>query len=153
MTHASTAREALISEAIGDVADLVKTVEALAPQLDAICQALREASTGLRGDLASFESRLTALTDNAKSVTIKYLATRVAETTERSLNEQSRAMSDAARVAFGAELGATLQRMQAMLPPLIERRDHVWMRYLTHAMAAAAGSVATWALAAHRWVS
>ena len=55
-------------------------------------------------------------------------------------------MADAARVAFGAQLGATLQRLESALQPLIERRERPWERWLTHAAAAAAASAATWML-------
>ena len=153
MTHPSTAREALIVEAIGDVAELVRAVEVLAPRLDATCQALQQASVRLHDELAGFESRMAALTENAKTVTSRYLAARVVEATRRSIDEQSLAMSDAARTAFKAELGPTLQRLQTLLQPLLEQRERAWRRYLTHAVAAGAGSAATWALAAHRWLA
>jgi hypothetical protein len=48
-------------------------------------------------------------------------------------------MSDAARVAFGAELGATLQRIQA----LHERPGRRLEQWLTHAAAAATASAVT----------
>jgi hypothetical protein len=153
MTHPSTAREALIVEAIGDVAELVKAVEMSATRLEATCQAFQQARIGLHDELAGFESRLATLTENAKTVTNRYLAARVVEATRRSIDEQSRAMSDAARTAFKAELGPMLQRLQTFLQPLLEQRGRAWRRYVTHAAAAGAGSVATWAIAAHRWLT
>jgi hypothetical protein len=56
-------------------------------------------------------------------------------------------MADAARVAFGADLGATLQRLQA----LQTRPAHRWEPWLTHAAAAATASAATWTLAITLW--
>jgi hypothetical protein len=150
MTHPSTAREALIVEAIGDVAELVKAVEVLAPRLDAACQALQQASVRLHDELAGFESRLAALTENAKTATSRYLAARVVEATRRSIDEQSLAMSEAARTAFKAEFG---QRLQTLLQPLLEQREQAWRRCLTHAVAAGAGCVATWVMAAYRWLA
>jgi len=149
MTDPATAREALIVEAIGDVAKLIREVEALAPALDETCQALRQANTSLRDELAGFESRIAAITENAKTQTVKHMAARADEAARRSVDLQSRAMTDAARVAFGAELGATMQRLQATLRPLIERPQRRWERWLTHAAAAAAASAATWFLALH----
>jgi hypothetical protein len=55
-------------------------------------------------------------------------------------------MADAARVAFGAEIGATLQRLQSALQPLIEQRGRRWEWWLTNAAAAASASAATWVL-------
>jgi cell division septum initiation protein DivIVA len=147
MNHPATAREALIVEAIGEVAKLIKDVEALAPILNESCRALQQASNSLRDELAGFERRIAAIAENAKAQTVKYIAARTNEAAGRSIEQQSRAMADAARVAFGAELGATMQRLQTTLQLLLERRESLWERWLTHAAAAMAGSAATWALA------
>jgi hypothetical protein len=147
MTDPATAREALLVEAIGDVAKLLREVEAVAPALDQTCQALLLANAGLRDELSGFERRMAAITENAKTVTAKHLAARTEEAARRSIDQQSRAMADAARVAFGAELGATMQRLQATLQPLMERQGRRWETWLTHAAAAALASGATWALA------
>jgi len=152
MNSPATAREALIVEAIGEVAKLLQDVEALTPVLNDSCRALQEANTSLRDELASFERRIAAIAENAKTQTVKYIATRAGEAAGRSVDQQSRAMADAARVAFGAELGATMQRLQTMLQPLLERREQPWDRWLTHVAAAAVGSAATWTLALYvRW--
>jgi cell division septum initiation protein DivIVA len=147
MTDPATAREALIVEAIGDVARLLREVEALAPALEEACQALQQANASLRDELAGFESRMASITENAKTQTIKYMAARAEEAARRSIGQQSQAMADAARVAFGVEVGATMQRLQATLQPLIERRGPRWEPWLTHAAAAAVASAATWVLA------
>ena len=147
MTDPATAREALIVEAIGDVAKLLREVEAVAPALDQTCQALLLANASLRDELSGFERRMAAITENAKTVTAKHLAARADEAARRSIDQQSRAMADAARVALGAELGATMQRLQATLQPLIERQARRWETWMTHAAAAAVASGATWALA------
>lgn len=149
MTDPATAREALIVEVIGDVAKLLREVEAVAPALDETCQALLLANASLRDELSGFERRMAAITENAKTVTAKHLAARTDEAARRSIDQQSRAMADAARVAFGVELGATMQRLQASLHPLTERRGRRWEACLTHAAAAAVASSATWVLALH----
>jgi hypothetical protein len=147
MTEPATAREALIVEAIGDVARLMRDVESLAPTIDGASRALHQASARLHEELAGFDNRITAITENAKLQTVKHLAARAEEAAHRSIDQQSRAMADAARVAFGVELGATMQRLHAALQPLIEQRRHRWESWLTHAAAAAMGAAATWALA------
>ena len=53
MNSPATAREALIVEAIGEVAKLLQDVEALTPVLNDSCRALQEANTILRDELAS----------------------------------------------------------------------------------------------------
>jgi hypothetical protein len=147
MADPTTLREALIVEALGEAAKLIRQVEALAPVLDASCQALWQADGSLRDSLAGFEGRMAAITENAKTRTVQHLAARVDEAARRSIEQQGRAMADAARVAFGAELGATMQRLQSALQPLIDRPERRWERWLTHAAAAATASAATWALA------
>ena len=146
MSEPSNAREALIAEAIGDVARLMQDVEALAPMLDQTRAALLQANLGLRDSLGGFENRMSAITENAKIKTVRHLALRTDEAARRSIDQQSRAMADAARVAFGAEIGATMQRWQATLQPLIERQERRWETWLTHTAAAAAAAVVTWVL-------
>jgi hypothetical protein len=146
MSDPTTAREALIAAAIGDVARLLDRVDAMAPTLDKACRALQLANTGLRQDLGEFERRMAAATERAKTEAARYIAARTDEAARRSIDQQSRAMADAARLAFGAELGATMQRLRATLQPLVEWQQRRWQTWLTHAAAAAAGSAVTWAL-------
>ncbi len=117
MTHPNTTREVLIVEALGETAKLIRQVEALAPALDRSRQALADAHSGLSGQLAAFESQVLALTEKAKVVAVKHVLARTEEAARQSADLQSRAMADAARVAFGAEIGATLQRLQSALKP------------------------------------
>jgi len=99
MNHPATAREALIVEAIGEVAKLIQDVEALAPILNESCRALQQANTSLRDELAGFERRIAAIAENAKTQAVKYIAARADDAAGRSIDRQSRAMADAARVA------------------------------------------------------
>ena len=147
MSNPATAREALLVEAIGDVAKLMHEVEALAPALNDMCAALRQANASLERELAGFEGRMAAITENAKTLTVRHIAARTDEAARRASDQQTRAMADAARIAFGAELGATMQRLQTMLRPLIERQRNRWDTWLTHAAAAGVASVATWVVA------
>ena len=147
MTHPSTTREVLIVEALGEAAKLIRQVEALAPALDQSRQALADAHSGLSGQLAEFETQVLALTEKAKVVAVKHVLMRTQEAARQSADLQSRAMADAARVAFGADLGATLQRLQS----LHARPGPRWEPWLTHAAAAATASAATWTLAITLW--
>ena len=149
MTQPTTAREALIVEALGEAAKLIRQVEALAPVLDESRQALADAHSGLADQLTAFEAQVSALTEKAKVQVVKHILARIDEAARRSIELQGRAMADAARVAFGAELGVMLQRLQSALQALIERPERRWERWLTHAAAAATASAATWALALH----
>ena len=147
MTHPSTTREALIVEALGEAEKLIRQVEALAPALDQSRQALADAHSGLAGQLAAFEAQVVALTEKAKVQAVKHILARTDEAARRSIELQSRAMADAARVAFGADLGAAMQRLQT----LHQRPGRRWEQWLTHAAAAATASAATWTLAVILW--
>jgi hypothetical protein len=147
MTHPSTTREALIVEALGEAEKLIRQVEALAPALDQSRQALADAHSGLAGQLAAFEAQVLALTEKAKVQAVKHILARTDEAARRSIELQSRAMADAARVAFGADLGAAMQRLQS----LHERPGRRWEQWLTHAAAATTASAATWTLAVILW--
>jgi len=151
MTHPSTTREALIAEALDDAAKLLRQVEALAPALDQSRQALADAHSGLAGQLAAFEAQVTALTERAKVQAVKHVLARTDEAARRSVELQARAMADAARVALGAELGATLQRLQSAAQPRAESPRRRWEPWLTHAAAAATASSVTWTVAVMMW--
>jgi len=147
MTHPNTTREVLIVEALGEAAKLIRQVEALAPALDESRQALADAHSGLAGQLAAFEAHVLALTEKSKFVAVKHILARTEEAARRSADLQSRAMADAARVAFGAELGAALQRLKS----LHQGPERRWEWWLTHAAAAAMASAGTLMLTVTLW--
>jgi hypothetical protein len=149
MSHPSTTREALIVEALGDAAKLIRQVEALAPALDRSRQALADAHRGLAQQLASFEAQVLAQTEKSKAVAVKHVLARSELAARQSIDLQSRAMTDAARVAFGAEIGAALTRLKA----LHDRPEPRWEPWLINVAAVTAGAVAGWGLAvATLWV-
>jgi hypothetical protein len=143
MMPPNTAREVLIVEALGEAARLIGRVEALAPALEASRQALVAAQSGLVNELAAFEAQVLALTEKAKVGAVKHILARTAEAARQSADLHGRAMADAARVAFGAEIGAALQRLRS--PHEGEQRR--WEGWLTHAAAAAIGAAVAWTVA------
>lgn len=151
MTHPTTAREALIVEALGEAGKLIRQVEALAPVMDESRQALADAHSGLAQQLTAFDGHVTRLVEKAKVQAVTHIVARTDEAARRSIELQGRAMADAARVAFGGELGATLQRLQTALKTLLEGQDRRWELWLTHAAAAATASAFTVLLTITLW--
>lgn len=144
----SDVREALLAEAIGDVGRVMRDVAALAPLMAQSRADLVQASAELRASLEGFESRMNAITDHAKTQTVKYMATKADELARRAVDQQVRTMGDAARIALGSEIGTMMQRWQASLQSLLEqRRTRFGQTCMTHLAAAVLGA-ATWALAA-----
>ena len=147
MSDPVTAREALLIEAIGEVSNLIDSVDRLTPELQEMRCEIDRASTGLRESLAAFEAQVLALTEKSKVVAVKHILAHTQEAARQATVLHSRAMADAARVAFGAEVGAALQRLKA----LHERPERQWERWLTHAAAAATASAGTLMLTLTLW--
>jgi hypothetical protein len=155
MKPPNTTREALIVEALGDAARLIRQVEALAPVLDRSRQALADAHSGLAGQLTAFEAQVLALTERSKVVAVKHILAHTnqaaRQAAETAADLQSRLLADAARGAFNGEIGNTLLRLQTALQRLTERPHSRWAPWLTHAAAAAVGSAFTGVLAVLLW--
>ena len=117
MADPSTAREALIVEALGEVARLIRQVEGLEPVLAQSCQAVKQANALLNDKLVDFERQMTAITDNAKGRAVQHVAARIDDALRRSIDQQSRAMADAARVAnISSEVGSIALRQEFRTP-------------------------------------
>ena len=154
MSSPSTAREAFIVETLGEVAALLDRVEAVTPALDASRLALINASTELVGQVTAFESRMAGITENAKVQAVRHIARRTDEMARSSLDAQTRAMEEAARMLFRTEVSPALQRVAVPLQHLADlahRGARPWERWLTHASTAVVASALTWALAAWLW--
>ena len=146
MNHPSTAREALLAEAIADVVQLLQSADDVCARLSSASAGLQQADANLREHLAAFESRMSVISETAKTFAVKHIAARADEAARRVIDAQTRAMTDAARVAFGAELGAMVQRLRPLPAPLRERQASLWEKWLVPAATAAASSAATYVL-------
>ena len=154
MSGPSSAREAFIAETLGEVAVLLDRAEAVVPALDASRLALINASTELAGQVTAFESRMAGIAENAKVQAVKHIARRTDELARSSLDAQTRAMEEAARMLFRTEVGPALQRVAMPLQHLADlahRGARPWDRWLTHVATAAVASALCWALAAWLW--
>lgn len=158
MNPQSTAREALIVEALGDMAALMDRVEALVPALQDTRQSLNDASARLSGKLRAYEERMTAITENAKVVAVKHIAQRCDEMATKSMHLQAMEIQEAARTALGSEIRPTLQGLIAPLQHLAhlahqrERPWGHWQRWLMHVATAAVASAVSWVAAAWLWI-
>jgi hypothetical protein len=140
MIPPSTAREALMIEALGDMATLMDRVEASTAALDQTRLGLVKANNELAARVTAFESRMAAITENAKTVAVEHIARRTSEIAQRSNRDQAQAMKEAARDLFNTEFGATLNGLVMSLRPLIKRFDQPWQSWLVHCATAAVSS-------------
>jgi hypothetical protein len=148
----STAREALIVEALGDIAHLLDRVEALRPALDDTQQRLAQANAELAHGIVAFEGRMVAITESTKIKAVEYIAHNSAEVARRCMAQQTQVMTNSARAIFNTELGTSLQRLASSLQVLlnrVERIERPWDTWLTHAATACVASAGTWAVAMH----
>lgn len=143
MNRPTTAREALIVEALGDVAHLVGRVEALAPAMDEARRALDQASAGLARQAETFERKMSALAENAQTQAVRHIARRTDALTRDSMDTQARAMAEAARALFAAEVHPALQHLALPLRQMVARLDRPWLPWLSHAATAVVASIVT----------
>ena len=155
MNDLTTTREALMAVAIGDLGKLLDRVEAIAPKLDASQLALTLASVDLADQVTAYETRMAGITENAKVQAVKYIARRADEMARGTVEAQTRAMEDAARMVFKSEVSPALQRVTLPLHQLAElarRGARPWEWWLAHAATAVVASAISWAMAAWLWL-
>jgi len=143
---ASTAREALIVEVIGDVVGLLDRVEALMPALDASRQAAADAGAQLAAGLEALEERMAAVTETARTQVVQHIVRRTEEAARRAQEIQSRAIAEVAREVFRGEVERSLQRLATAVRAASLRAPPAWEAWLTHAATAVTASAATWLL-------
>ncbi len=153
MSDPLSAREALIIEAIGDAAALVECVATLTPEVQRIGRELDCANSGLRDSLAGLEAQVAALTEKAKVQTVKHILARTDEAARHAVDAQARAMASAGKLLFNSLVDPRLKQLASVIAHQVERIDHPWERWWTHAAtaltSAAASSAATLAIVAH----
>ena len=149
MSHPSTAREALIVEALGDIARLLDRVDALLPALDATQRNMAQVNADLAHRALAFEDRMATTLEQGKIKTVERIVRQVDQAARQSLAEQTLAMTASARSIFNAEMGSSLQNMTASWRALalrVEKLEGPWDRWLTHAATAGVATVCTCAL-------
>lgn len=149
MNDLTTAREALVAEALGEVSQVVERLASVVPAVDASREALTQASSDLREQLTAFEARMAALTEHAKGVTVRHIAQRTDELARSAGQAQVVAMQAAAVTLFQQELRPALRQLTALLQQRsCLSRIEPW---LTHAAAGGLGAALSWAAAAWLW--
>ncbi|MFP8778124.1 hypothetical protein [Hydrogenophaga sp. RWCD_12] len=155
MSDLFTAREELMAVAIGDLGTLLDRVEKLAPQLEATRIELLSTSTELAERVEAYSKRMDEITENAKMQTVKHIARHADEMARVTVDTQTRAMEEAARVVFRNEIGPTLQRVTLPLQEVVamaRKGARPWEGWLLHAATAVLSSAISWGMAAWLWL-
>jgi len=141
MNSPSSAREALIVEALGEVARLLDRVEALTVSADTTRIALECASAQLSRDLASLGTDIQVVAHQAKVGVVEHVLKRVNKATGDAMAAQAQAMASAARLAFSEQADSNLARLTKLLGQVAHQVDHPWETWMTHAATAIASSL------------
>ena len=110
MTRPSTAKEALIAEALGDMAGLIDRLEKLAPVMSTAHQELVQSSHALVSEVSMFEFRMSDISQNAAELCVKQIEQKASGVCAQTLNSQILAMQSAAREMFNKEFHPELNR-------------------------------------------
>jgi hypothetical protein len=147
MNRLTTAREAFIAEALGDVALLLNRVDELASSMEAGRLALAEASSDLAERLRSFDTDMTSITQRVQARAVEHIVRRSAEAARLSDESRTRGMNEAVRQVIAAEVHSALQRLGPTLQLLVQRLEHPRHLWLTHAATAAVSASLAWLVA------
>jgi len=143
MNSPSSAREALIVEALGEMARLLDRVEALTLSADTTRTALESASAQLNRDLASLSTDILIVTQQAKVGVVEHVLKRVNKATSDAMAAQAQAMASAARLAFSEQADSNLARLTKLLGQVVHRVDRPWETWMAHVATAVASSLVT----------
>lgn len=119
MSHPSSAREALLAEAIGEAVAVAGRLQALAKSLDETRAGIASAQQGLHDELAALEERATTSAEHIKLQALRYVARHTDQVARSSADAQTRAMERAARTAFESALDPTLRQVAALLRQVV----------------------------------
>lgn len=95
MNRMSTAKEALIAEALGDMDLLLKRLEAVVPLVDGTRKTLIKSADMVSREIAGFAPHMKEFTDYAKIQTAKQIDRSVTDVTQRAKEMQVQAMREA----------------------------------------------------------
>lgn len=116
---------------------------------------LLSTSTELAERVEAYSKRMDEITENAKLQAVKHIARRADEMARRTVDTQTRAMEEAARVVLRNEIGPTLQRVTLPLQEVVamaRKGARPWEGWLLHAATAVLASAISWAMAAWLWL-
>jgi hypothetical protein len=145
MAAATTAREALLADLIGDVAHLLGRLETLVPVMDEARRDLAGTTNDLAARAQSIKTEMEAMAGALKLRLVEHVAQRTAELAEQSVRAQNQAMANAARAAFETELAPTIRllasRLQVLAGDSRRERAAAWPAHLLTAAVSASSAV------------
>jgi uncharacterized protein (DUF885 family) len=136
MNRPATAREALIAELIGDVANLLTRVESFTSTMDQAREAMAEAADGVVASVEPFRAQIDAISERAKVKAVEHIARHTHEMARQLQARQREAMAQAAQAILSKEIAPALQRLIVSLERTVQRSNRAYEVWLTHAATA-----------------
>jgi len=102
----ASARDALIAEALGEVASLLDRVDALVAALDGVASAVNEAGASVEAKAAAFEASTGALMEASKRHLVSHVATKTQEAIREASEAQMLAIREELRAVIRTETTA-----------------------------------------------
>jgi hypothetical protein len=144
MERSSTAREALLAELIGDMAQLLDRIDALSPAFDKAERRMLAATQELTASVGPFKAEMAEITGRTKTTSIQNIMNWTHQAAAVMLDSQTSAMSASARAMVEKEVGPPLRQLAANLERLAARVCRPWWRdwigYAATAMISAMGA-------------
>ena len=152
MSTPTTAREALLADAIGELGQMVVQVQELVGTMESTRSAIATAQVQLAQQIDEFqatnESQLRALVDGAKTHVVKHIAAHAEAAATRTAEAQIRAIRDAAQACFQSEVDRAVVRLAGQLRGIGQPQTGASERWLVPIAAAALASALTWIVGA-----
>jgi hypothetical protein len=134
VSRATTAREAVIAELIGDITELLDRMATLTPALNDSRLELADTAAGLAACIEPIKAHVSETVTQAQKAAVEHIARRTREMAFESYCAQTRAMEEAARRIFEEEVGPPLRKPAETLKVLVERtRRPQWETWATYA--------------------
>jgi hypothetical protein len=140
MNNTSTAREALIAEALGEVGALLGRLEALAPKVDELGDTAWRAYVNLIDRINRFENQVQNTINQAESEALRRIQRHAEHITRQSLETQAQAMKTTARELFRTEFDPATARVLAQMQALAHKRVSTRMVWIYCLMSFFAGA-------------
>lgn len=122
MNSASTAREALIAEALGEVGALIDRLEALVPAADELGQTAWRAYENLIDRINRFDNQVQNAINEAESEALRRILRHAEDITRQSLETQAMAMKTTVRELVRTEFDPATARVLTQMQELAQKR-------------------------------
>ena len=126
MGRSSSAREALVAELMGDMAQLLDRIDTLAPAIDNARLEMTAAVHELAASVGPFRAHMGEIAEQTKRTSVQNIQSYTKYAAAMLLEAQTKAMTDSARAMFDTEVGPPLRRLAWELEQLAKHVRRPW---------------------------